>query len=463
MFGMSLADICGSIGMALTSLPMPSYMPNEEIYGYRWAGTRLGNTYTCDAQGFFVSFGMSGMFNYNAMLCVYYACAVAFTMRERDIKKYVEPFIHGIPVIGGIVNGFLPILNKMYNPGKYAWCGPIPYPDACTSQEGVECIRGSAKANKDHNDFTSYLIMLFFFIIVSSLVMVVWKVISTQRVMTHISKLYGKRGFEDMQKILKKHANTKAVLIQAVSYIGAFLLSLLPPLLMLIGSGGLPSKTITEFEKLSLVLLPLQGFFNGIIFISHKVYNYRRAHSDTSICHVLSLLLTTSTHDPLFISRISVIKQDELEEEQEEIENNDVDYDMNAPEETKERKLVYEFRIQDESNEECFIQIGGGYDMDNETETMNHFSGDRSRSNEGTIDFLQSSDLTSTNGASDGVGESCGAFSRGRDEESYDFCHDRMSNSSRYTGTSLWNVGSSFEEKSAQEEEPRRKSYYKDL
>lgn len=449
--------------MALTSLPMPSYMPKEEIFGYSWAGTRLGNEYTCNAQGFFVSFGMAGMFNYNAMLCVYYACAVAFTMRERDIKKYVEPVIHGIPVIGGIVNGFLPMLNEMYNPGKYAWCGPIPYPDACTDKNlEVECIRGSAKANKDHNDFTSYLIMLFFFIIVLSLVMVVWKVIATQRLMTHISKLYGKRGFKDMQKILKKHANTKAVLIQAISYIAAFLLSLLPPLLMLIGAGGgIPTKTKTEFEKLSLVLLPLQGFFNGVIFISHKVYNYRRTHSDTSICHILRLLLTTSTHDPLFISRISVIKQDELEEE---LKENDNHVPNNK---VVERKVVYEFRIQDESNEELFIHLGGGTELDNDTETINHYSGDRSRSNEGTADFYPLSDMMTSTGASeDGAKSACGAFPVDIDGGSYDFSNGdfsngRLSHFSRGTGTSLWNVGSSFEENTVDEEQvPQKKSYY---
>jgi hypothetical protein len=411
---------------------MPSYMPKEEIFGYKWAGARLGNTYTCNAQGFFQTSGIVCMYAYNVMLCVYYACAIAFTMKERNIKRYVEPLLHGIPVIGGIANGFLPLLNKMYNPWRYPWCGPIPYPIACLGQEEVKCLRGSVEANRAHNDLTSSLIMLFFIIIVSSLVRVVWKVNSTQRLMTHISKTYDRLGFEAIQKILKKHANTKAVLIQAVSYIGSFLLSLLPGILLLIGvTGRLPSKTITEFEKLSLVLLPLQGFFNGIIFISHKVYNYRRIHSDTSICHVLSLLLTTSTHDPLFISRISVIKQDELEEEQEEIENNNVlDYELNAPEGTKERKLVYEFRILDESEEECFIQIGGGCDI--------------------------------VDSASEGDSESCGAVSRGRDEESYDLSLGRLSHFSQYTGTGLWNVGSSFEEKSAQEEEPKRRFYYND-
>jgi hypothetical protein len=87
MFGMSLADICGSIAMALTSLPMPSYMPQEEVFGYSWAGTRLGNQYTCNAQGFFSTFGMASVLCFDVMLCVYYACSIAFSMKERNIKN----------------------------------------------------------------------------------------------------------------------------------------------------------------------------------------------------------------------------------------------------------------------------------------------------------------------------------------------------------------------------------------
>jgi hypothetical protein len=70
--------------MALTSLPMPSYMPKETEFGYHWAGTRLGNTYTCNAQGFFASFGVSAMFFYTATLCIFYACSIAFTIERTE-------------------------------------------------------------------------------------------------------------------------------------------------------------------------------------------------------------------------------------------------------------------------------------------------------------------------------------------------------------------------------------------
>mmetsp|Transcript_14069 Transcript_14069/g.26441 ORF Transcript_14069/g.26441 Transcript_14069/m.26441 type:complete len:535 (+) Transcript_14069:163-1767(+) len=358
MFGMSLADICGSIAMALTSLPMPSYMPKEEIFGYKWTGARLGNTFTCDAQGFFVFFGMGCMFNYNAMLCVYYACAIAFTMRERNIKKYVEPILHGIPLLAGLSFSLPPLFYDMYNPSvsAYAWCGPVPYPNECSSIPGFECIRGHGHMLMTFQIVIAVVILYVFVIIFISLGMVLWKVIQTDRIIEQISKLYDNRGQKDMAKVLEKHRNTKAAVIQAFSYITAFLLGVLPPLLLSVGavdtSGSNPSevKKTDIFEKITLVFLPLQGFFNFIIFVSHKVYNYRRVRRDVSIGRVIALLFCTSTHDPCFISRISIVKQHEEEE-------NESDDFVECVEDTEHHR-VYDVDVKDESNNELHYRLG---------------------------------------------------------------------------------------------------------
>ena len=111
MLGMSVADIMASTAMALTTLPMPG---NDDPY---WAETfliaegdpdglgtvywrdqtKLGTRQTCAAQGFFVATGIIIMFSYNGTLCVYYACAIALRMKEANIRKKIEPVIHGLP------------------------------------------------------------------------------------------------------------------------------------------------------------------------------------------------------------------------------------------------------------------------------------------------------------------------------------------------------------------------------
>jgi hypothetical protein len=353
MFGMSIADICGSIAMALTSLPMPSYMPKEEIFGYHWAGTRLGNQYTCDAQGFFAFFGMGCMFNYNAMLCVYYACAIAFTMKEKNIEKYVEPILHAIPFLAGLAFSVPPLFYDMYNPGisVYAWCGPVTYPNECSVYENVECIRGNSNMTKAVRVLIAVFILYIFFVIFVSLGMVIWTVIQTDRIIEQISKLYNIRGHNDMTKVLEKHRNTKAVVIQACAYISAFLLGVIPPLLLSVGAidttGQSQIETADHFEKLTLVFLPLQGFFNFVIFVSFKVYNYRRVRQDVSIRRVIALLFCSSAHDPCFISRISVVMKNE---------EDSVDAVENV--EARQQRLYYDVDMKDESNDELHYRLG---------------------------------------------------------------------------------------------------------
>jgi len=349
MFGMSLADICGSIAMALTSLPMPSYMPQEEVFGYRWAGTRLGNTYTCNAQGFFSTFGVSCMLHYNSMLCVYYACAIAFTMKERNIKKYVEPILHGFPLLAGLSHSVPPFFYELYNPGikAYPWCGPYPYPDECFVTENVTCIRGSLRAAKVFEIFFVMTVSYLFITITFSLGMVIWKVVLMDRMMMKISKLSDEHNHRGVELMLEKHRNTKAVLIQAFSYIVALLLGVIPPLLLLTGAIKVTQvKTSIVFGHLTLVLFPLQGFFNCLIFVCFKVYNYHRIQPDISSCQIIGILFCTSSHEPCVISRISIVNKDhEFEDEC----NNFVE---------SVKSKVYNIHMKDESNEELRYRLG---------------------------------------------------------------------------------------------------------
>jgi hypothetical protein len=64
MFGMSTADILGSLAMALTSLPMPSYMFKEEEFGYHSLGR--------NSVGKHLHLQCSGLFCY--VWCIHHVC-----------------------------------------------------------------------------------------------------------------------------------------------------------------------------------------------------------------------------------------------------------------------------------------------------------------------------------------------------------------------------------------------------
>ena len=119
MFGMSCADILGSTAMGLTTLPMP----RDSYLYYDWAGTQLGNSGTCKAQGFFFVFGMICMFVYNVALCCYYACIIAFKMKEKVVKKKIEPFLHLVPIGVALLGAVPPLFFNLYQAsGWEAWC-----------------------------------------------------------------------------------------------------------------------------------------------------------------------------------------------------------------------------------------------------------------------------------------------------------------------------------------------------
>jgi len=142
MFGMSVSNIMGSFALALAFLPMPKEMPFEEELGISFPGARYGNTFTCNLQGFFVFFGATCSHGYSQMLCVYYACAIFFRMKEESIHKYVQPFLLLCPIIVGILVAVPPLLLDLYNPPillEGPWCSISSYPNSCDDN----CIRGS--------------------------------------------------------------------------------------------------------------------------------------------------------------------------------------------------------------------------------------------------------------------------------------------------------------------------------
>jgi hypothetical protein len=324
MFGMALADVMGSISMALNTLPMPSYMPREEEFGYNFKGNRIGNVITCNIQGFFATFGIVVMFGYNAGLCMYYACSIAIGMRDKVIQKYVEPFLHMLPLFCGLAYSVPPLVHELYNPGvgAFVWCCVTPYPDEC-GNNSYECIRGRRETMNNLMKVMSSFIYSALTIIIVSMTMVLWKVFQTNRLLTELSEIYNRRGIHDRRRVHlqqrnERHRTSKVIFVQVSLYLLASLLGLVPPMLRVtrvVSSNeqntSAQLKALANIDRVILVFLPLQGFFNFVIFVSHKIYNYRRVHRNVSICNVLGLLFQGSGNDPtIMISRISIVDVD---------------------------------------------------------------------------------------------------------------------------------------------------------
>lgn len=259
MFGMSVADVMASTAMALTTLPMPT---NDDPI---WVGqpifweeqTKLGNVQTCAVQGFAFYSGINIMFAYNGSLCGYYACAIAFRLQEEQIRKRIEPWIHGVPLIIGLAPAISISMHRMYMVTmNESWC---------------------TVGNNSGIHFQTQILSMAFIIIpctliwfvLISLILVIRRVWKNGRILDQANS-HGDIHIVEEERIEEAHHNTKLIIAQSLGYFGAFLLTLTFPSVRNIYQGSLSYASITNLNRLYLVFTPLQGFFNFIIFLWHK-------------------------------------------------------------------------------------------------------------------------------------------------------------------------------------------------
>jgi len=148
----------------------------------------------------------------------------------------------------------------------------------------------------------------------------------------------------------------------------------------------------------------LQGFFNLLIFVSHKIYNYRRVHQDVSRCEVLWLLFRGSPTEPVILSRISIVQWHKREE----VEYVDIEVD---DDEHNVEQLSFALNVNENHNNEendiCLDNEGVEVTADQINQTIeNLFSSsflDRVKIADGAHNSSTHSDIISISSSSGGL------------------------------------------------------------
>jgi hypothetical protein len=85
-----------------------------------------------------------------------------------------------------------------------------------------------------------------------------------------------------------------------------------------------------QVDKAMLVLMPLQGFFNFLIFISLKVYYYRKMHNEAGLLQAVMKVITEPIQEPCYITRVSIVNHDSNDVSFQDIDhgNGGVDIDL---------------------------------------------------------------------------------------------------------------------------------------
>jgi hypothetical protein len=136
VFGLSVADIINSIDVALSS----TMAPKEMSYLVPFAS---GNTATCDAQGFLISFlgGVSAL--YNCSICFYYLAIITYNKKEEYIRRKLEPWFHGISILVPLMICIILLATHAFNGANGGTCFIDPYiPPHCIGYDVGEIPSG---------------------------------------------------------------------------------------------------------------------------------------------------------------------------------------------------------------------------------------------------------------------------------------------------------------------------------
>jgi hypothetical protein len=414
MLGISISDIFYSIPVALATLPMPS--PGDywtDIINIQ--GTRLGNTQTCTAQGFFITAGFFSFFIYDSIsLPLFYLCSIGSKMRMKTIEKYVEPFIHFISITIPLFVAVPLLFQGAYNVGTFLpICLPSPKPWFCKNKNnrGIECIRGGSM----NTTFIDLKTFLFKFVSVSfiwrilCMGIICWKVYRTEKSASLIAqycsdsattgqtttysgpvshrkptqrfgkvRLFGRKqdrlirleGGEviTMEELIQNRADhykeTKTILFQAMLYILSSILVQLTLLVLAV----LPETQIQLYIVLT-ALTGMDGFYNLLIFMFHKVYSMQRCNDNLSFSEAMKVIINGEAQDSFVITGMKIVSQqstanaDSNDDDPEVLdEDNDYNSDKIVTSSTSERTPLFGRRDPPTLSPKFFHEISNNID-----------------------------------------------------------------------------------------------------
>jgi len=303
MFGMSITDIILSSGLSFSSLPAPIGTPGE----WKTLGTRS----TCNAQGFFIMFGMIAAPTYFLSLQIYYFCMIKYQTSTQTVRKNVEPYLHIAPILVGLIAAIVPLVTNSINPGSRGYCWAQDFPLHCTNQD-IECIRGETAA-------TQRVLLLFlpFLANVITVGIMMWKIYAAVREQDRKNASHNfqssirrsprnNRAQEDNPPVARRRTSlimseeelrntqyekSRKARKRVLQYFIAYFLTYFSLVMDLILHNVESTDNLCEI--LIMIFYPLGGFFNLIVFVIPAVHKVRERNADLCLYQALVLSIVS--------------------------------------------------------------------------------------------------------------------------------------------------------------------------
>jgi hypothetical protein len=299
ILGLSSADCLTSLAIALTTIPMPK----DVIYPFEMPS--YGNIATCEAQGLVSMMGNAFVFCMNGILNIYYLCTLRYNMTEKTFRCYLEIPIFIVSLAISITIPSTALLNQeLLNPSPTASsCVPNTYPLNCTKADNPECRGGGGRGAFAPLFYCT--ITLGFFTLMITMVLIVHSFYRNARSLRKALQNKPSQEVDAKYEALIRAQETSSIVgRQALMYIAAFLLT------WIFGFAEFAGNDYTELlSVLKMIFQPLQGFFNLIIFVYHKVQTLRRADDDLTVAEALEIvfLFPSRMEDRATVSNLNMV------------------------------------------------------------------------------------------------------------------------------------------------------------
>lgn len=271
MLGVSVNDLLTSFAWVFLS---PWASPKD---AQNYVAGAHGNFATCSVMGFFINFQIGASY-YSAFLSLFFLLQVRFEMRSETFTKWLEPLFHTVGIFLPLVSGAYAAANEMMNPlvAVPGACWLADYPASCSSPDNdLECTRAAGNAA----NFQLLALVLgtgtfgiCLILILTSMVFLVARVLQLERKMQQ----YTVTG-ETAAVSLADLTRTKAVGVEAILYIVAYLLSFFPGVLLQVYKSQAAGPELQSYFFASGVIFkifnPLQGFLNLLIMLKRSGAN----------------------------------------------------------------------------------------------------------------------------------------------------------------------------------------------
>jgi len=303
MFAMSSFDACMSVAVALATLPMPKNM----IYT-QFEGLVIGNTNTCTAQGFFFMLGGTCTSGYLMSLMLYYLFSIHYGKTDNEIARRIEPLMHALVIIYGFSVSFSLMAFEAFNPTPLdSWCTAMTLPWWCPNQLDEACLLRAKRESYLVRHILAIYYCLIFLVSIGSLTIIVWGIYSNERLLKMYAQQLG-HSVLGADTLNQDFQHTRTIMKQALGYAFVYIsVNIFPVITIAEGKQNLGNGV---YPICHLLIRPLQGFFNLLIFVYHKVGSIQSAVPGTSLWAATHQVLAYPNREPpnFICSSLSIVR-----------------------------------------------------------------------------------------------------------------------------------------------------------